>query len=50
MLFGNCQMSAGKSSISSKAEFSAVQLANDQLFVSFLPELGAKMNKRRSGH
>jgi hypothetical protein len=48
MLFGNCQMSAGKSSISSKAEFSAVQLANDQLFVSFLPELGAKMNSLKS--
>jgi galactose mutarotase-like enzyme len=41
-------MSAGKSGISSKAQLSAVQLANDQLFVSFLPELGAKMSSLKS--
>jgi hypothetical protein len=41
-------MSAGKSGIFSKTELSAVQLANDQLFVSFLPEVGAKMNSLKS--
>lgn len=41
-------MSAGKSSISSKTELTPVQLANDHLVVSFLPELGAKMNSLRS--
>jgi hypothetical protein len=46
--FGNCQMSAGKSGIFSKTELSAVRLANDQLFVSFLPEVGAKMNSLKS--
>jgi len=41
-------MSAGKSGIFSKTELSAVQLANDQLFVSFLAEVGAKMNSLKS--
>ena len=41
-------MSGGKSGISSTTELSAVQLANDQLVVSFLPELGAKMNSLKS--
>lgn len=41
-------MSGGKSGISSKAGLSAVQLTNDHLVVSFLPELGAKMNSLKS--
>jgi hypothetical protein len=41
-------MNAGKSGIFSKTELSAVQLANDQLFISFLPEVGAKMNSLKS--
>ncbi|PYT98147.1 MAG: hypothetical protein DMG38_16780 [Acidobacteria bacterium] len=48
MLFGNCQMSAGKSGISSKIVLTPVQLANNYIVVSFLPELGAKMNSLKS--
>ena len=48
MPFGIRQMSTGKSGISAKAELSAVQLTNGHLAVSFLPELGAKMNSLKS--
>jgi len=41
-------MSAGKSDISSKTELTRVELANDDVVASFIPELGAKMNSLKS--
>lgn len=41
-------MNAGKSGTSSKTELNRVELANDYLVASFLPELGAKMNSLKS--
>lgn len=41
-------MRAGKSGTPSKTEPARVELANDRLVASFLPELGAKMNSLKS--
>jgi len=41
-------MSAANSDISSKTKLTQVELANDEVIASFIPELGAKMNSLKS--